>query len=273
MRLHAVIASLAAAAALSCERERVVVREVPAKCPACPVCPETPGGSGDHSAASGLTAKDGPEISILYHLTSQYVPVKFQHRAHVDYTTGCTRCHHHHNEVEPVPPCRECHGLSHANLARPGLNGAYHRQCMNCHRESGAGPLECTGCHERRGEHLKTGDLGAVTREYAPVTAVLGHIARKYKPVVFNHKLHEDIADRCTSCHHHRGDVEQAPPCRECHSLTTTAKGSKRLGLKDAYHTQCLACHKSMEGPQGCTDCHKANVKKGGKNGKDAAVK
>ena len=221
-----------------------------AKCPVCPVCPV----AAVKETGAALKASDGPDASILYHLTDLYTPVKFAHKAHTGYAENCTVCHHHHSEIEKTPPCRECHGQPFKTLAKPGLKGAYHRQCMNCHRESGSGPLGCEECHEKRKAPGKNEAKGP---EGIKDTIQLGHIAREYGPVKFDHKIHLDMADTCQDCHHHHGEIEKTPPCRECHNTRTTASGEKKPGIMDAYHKQCLDCHKGKGGgPQKCEGCH-----------------
>jgi hypothetical protein len=191
---------------------------------------------------------------MLFHLADEYMAVKFSHKAHAASTGDCETCHHYHSEVERSPPCRECHGQPFKNLEKPGLKGAYHRQCMLCHRVTGKGPLECEGCHTRRAP----GDTVApVEASRGPDQVSLGHIAKAYPAVKFNHHLHTEMADRCEDCHHHHGDVEKTPPCRECHNTAKAPAGEKKLGLKAAYHKQCLDCHHEKHGPEECEGCHK----------------
>jgi Class III cytochrome C family len=87
-----------------------------------------------------------------------------------------------------------------------------------------------------------------------------------YGPVEFTHKGHLDYAGSCTECHHH-SPAGEYPACSDCHAATKVLKPAegqsgvkstdKMLGLKAAYHQQCMNCHKEMEsGPMGCTDCH-----------------
>ncbi|RJO66167.1 MAG: hypothetical protein C4523_13900 [Myxococcales bacterium] len=201
-------------------------------------------------------ADKGPEVSILYHLTDFYAPARFTHKAHTDYASGCGDCHHHSKPIEPTPPCRECHGESLKDLSRPGLKGAYHRQCMGCHQSSGSGPLGCNDCHVGR---EKQEPLAEVTKRNAPTKISLGHIANEFEPAHFNHTLHVEMADSCAECHHHHGDIELAPPCRECHALAQVADAEGPICLKEAYHGQCLACHKKLVdsgAPATCESCH-----------------
>ncbi|MBM4372816.1 MAG: cytochrome c3 family protein, partial [Deltaproteobacteria bacterium] len=160
----------------------------------------------------------------------------------------CETCHHHASSVEHTPPCRECHGLSSDDLDRPGLKGAYHRQCMNCHREMGSGPMGCEDCHAK----LPVGDRPSperLAREAAPQKMRLGHLAREYSGVDFDHRLHTELTEGCAQCHHKQKGLEVAPPCRECHNTPEN--------LKAAYHEQCIGCHrKDDQGPTDCSDCH-----------------
>lgn len=249
-------AVLVVAARCSCERaaDSPQVR-APTPCPPCQPCPpcapsirlRQPVGSHD---------SEGPAEAILYHLTETYQPVRFSHALHTALAPDCGACHHHHSELEPTPPCRECHGRQSGSLERPGLKGAYHRLCMQCHREAGSGPLECESCHDRRATAAGPAEREALARDAAPKIVLLGHLAKEHPAVRFDHEVHVDMADRCRDCHHHQGEVEQTPPCRECHSLHQTY--DCQPVLREAYHQQCLACHRSMKGSEACSDCHPA---------------
>jgi hypothetical protein len=236
------------------KEEQEVVKEVQKDCPPCP-CDEEKKREVPENAVV-LPDSAGPATSILYHLTDMYVPVKFSHKEHTQYSKNCSECHHHQSDVEKTPACRECHGIaSSATLSKPGLKGAYHRQCMNCHRSLSAGPLACEACHAKRtGAGATPAKLAS---DNAPSKVTLGHLSKEYKPVDFDHKLHAALSDTCVHCHHHHGEVEETPPCRECHNVAETKEGTDKLGLKDAYHRQCQNCHKGKgEGPIGCTGCH-----------------
>ena len=100
-----------------------------------------------------------------------------------------------------------------------------------------------------------------------PETITLDILSKRYGPVEFSHRYHAEMADDCASCHHH-SEKGATPACGECHEpiIVYHYKGSERetgIGLKGAYHRQCLGCHKEMEsGPVGCTDCHEKEAKK-----------
>ncbi len=94
-----------------------------------------------------------------------------------------------------------------------------------------------------------------------PETIYLDSLSKIYDKVQFSHLYHSEIVGECSFCHHHsRKNV--TPPCKDCHEITTVYKykGKERItgiGLKGAYHLQCINCHKEGEsGPVGCTDCH-----------------
>jgi hypothetical protein len=84
-------------------------------------------------------------------------------------------------------------------------------------------------------------------------------------PVPLNHKAHAD-AIACTECHHTWKKEERETPqkCAECHK----ADDKSDKGLKQAYHKQCMDCHKDLkkqEKPTGpttkCTGCHPSKAK------------
>jgi len=229
-------ASFIIIAALACSRQAP-----PPECPACPACPAAEIPLAPASQADGKQENNPeetvPEECSLYHLVDQYEAVPFDHTGHEDYADDCETCHHHASGVEHTPPCRECHGETSGDLRKPGLKGAYHRQCMNCHREMDAGPMGCEDCHPKL-EDAAPPDKEQLALAAVPDTLRLGHLSVAYTGVDFAHKLHVELTDGCVICHHRSKEVEVAPPCRECHN--TPQK------LQNAYHEQCLGCHKTL---------------------------
>lgn len=77
--------------------------------------------------------------------------------------TLCSGCHHASEpsaaQEKKVPACTSCHGapFQPGNLGKPGILGAYHRQCIGCHDAMQQKPaaLECVKCHPAR-EDVKT---------------------------------------------------------------------------------------------------------------------
>lgn len=97
--------------------------------------------------------------------------------------------------------------------------------------------------------------MATLSSENPPETAVIGSLAKTYQPVTFSHDMHSMMADDCATCHHH-ADPDQTPPCKECHGVSQDIPS-----LKDAYHGQCMTCHREMEmGPTGCAECHTKKV-------------
>lgn len=144
-------------------------------------------------AGNGFT-ETGPDSVVLGSLSELYEPVQFKHAMHVDLVEGkCAKCHHHTTGAVPlearckqchkggvdvgVYACRDCHsskrfeadylGSLAANpqlyhLDKPGLKGAIHRNCLNCHTENG-GPSGCQDCHPRtkKGDAVFRADIVA----------------------------------------------------------------------------------------------------------------
>lgn len=84
---------------------------------------------------------------------------RFDHDAHNEKAKldDCGRCHHgttKEGRLDPGAPssegtpCADCHAVK-GGKGTP-LQRAYHRQCMGCHKDRGAGPTACGGCHAGR---------------------------------------------------------------------------------------------------------------------------
>lgn len=97
-----------------------------------------------------ISVARSPEVVTLGILAQSYLPVTFTHSAHVKIAESCVTCHHHSVGQNGTPLCRSCHTQPFQDQERPGLKGAYHRQCMNCHQATGKGPLTCDGCHKKK---------------------------------------------------------------------------------------------------------------------------
>ncbi len=85
-----------------------------------------------------------------------------------------------------------------------------------------------------------------------------------YEPVRFAHKRHAALIRDCTKCHHYRPKNEDAletTRCSACHQDAFNPEHPERIGLKAAYHQQCMECHQQeAKGPTDCTGCHLKNV-------------
>ena len=95
--------------------------------------------------------------------------------------------------------------------------------------------------------------------------------------VLFDHKTHTDDSGygvSCSDCHHHPEEGEEAllacgachtvlekdatanQVCLECHEAEDI-EDSETIIQSDAFHSQCIDCHKEGEaGPEECTACH-----------------
>jgi hypothetical protein len=85
-----------------------------------------------------------------------------------------------------------------------------------------------------------------------------------YEPVRFAHKRHAALVNDCTKCHHYRPKDEDAletTRCSACHQDSFNPEYPERIGLKAAYHQQCMECHQQeAKGPVDCTGCHIKHV-------------
>jgi len=115
--------------------------------------------------------EDIPDAIVLKSLSNQYEGVDFPHRRIVNALAGsikesklaayfhtrqgtmCQGCHHNSPVSKKPPGCASCHAkpFDAENPLKPGLVGAYHLQCMGCHKEMGIEkPAGCTDCHKEK---------------------------------------------------------------------------------------------------------------------------
>ncbi len=113
------------------------------------------------------------------------------------------------------------------------------------------------------------------TEKDGPVRVMYKSVAGK---VLFTHKAHSDEESgygiSCKDCHHHPQEEEDVDlrSCVACHDIPKDGKAPESCAechepddyevdsltrRTDAYHNQCIGCHKENEaGPEECTDCH-----------------
>lgn len=203
-----------------------------------------------------LDEKDAvpPDVVIMDQLSEIYVPVVFPHGLHAKMETmanGCGVCHHH-GEQGKIVSCRNCHNdtAAQSNLSQPGLKGAYHRQCLACHREW-SHDTDCAFCHAKRG----TADLADSKIDPTDITGKLHPNVsipeKKVYPtpeldtglmVTFHHKDHVDLfGKRCVDCH-------QKENCSRCHDITQPQKH-----IRQDPHEDCTQCHDTGDN---CAKCH-----------------
>ncbi len=123
---------------------------------------------------------------------------------------------------------------------------------------------------------------------------LLGSRSDDYEPVSFAHRIHDElVGGDCGVCHHryamsendrigediktlhasidiklggpcsscHDNMEKNAPQsCSRCHGLPDEPDDPARIGLKGAYHRQCIGCHERQlqpaSAPTGCASCH-----------------
>ena len=251
-------------------------------------------------AASGATAAGPttsatepaiPDVVVLDQLSKTeklFGPVPFDHKSHAEMSRmqgGCTTCHHRQPDVTTQkvdlsargsvsarqqedagkhPACRTCHPPQRDDMRQPGLKGAYHRQCLNCHREW-AHANNCSVCHLPLGKNAVASK--PVTRDdilskmHPPMQEPEVHAFKtRLTPadggnVLFRHKEHiETYGVKCVTCH------KSEDSCARCHDNNAAAnlaqtRAHPNLDLTwDQAHRQCSTCHRREENR--CTTCH-----------------
>ena len=100
----------------------------------------------------------------------------------------------------------------------------------------------------------------------------------KKTPVEFTHKKHSvDYKISCGECHHDDSNEplnikmgDDVQKCSECHNIFAKTKENKKdiMVLENAYHDNCIGCHKEVNikagdpkgrkgpAPTSCTKCH-----------------
>ncbi len=192
----------------------------------------------------------GPDVVILDRIEGPYLPVPFDHRGHAtmaEMGRGCVTCHHYTPEGQPHPSCIACHDPSTegTDIHKPGLKGAYHQQCLNCHRDW-IDETKCFVCHrlkagqEQQNDKSPTKDdiLGRMhppiprpTGDLYPTTvSVPGGTA-----VIFRHEDHvKRFGIACVDCH-------RESSCAQCH---TGGPATSRPTSVAEFHARCVQCHK-----------------------------
>jgi len=233
--------------------------DVPTRSEPClKTCPRT---GMVHQTAKHLLA-EAPDNMVLDELEDLYLPVHFSHKLHASMAQmghDCATCHHYSPEGH-IPPCKECHGGEEnpADLTRPTLMGAYHRQCLSCHREW-SHDTKCVICH------LPTPGKDMVTPGGFDSTDIIGishpvitepvkkvyHTPYEKQPIVtFQHKEHIDLFGfRCVDCH-------QEENCSYCHDIEKTEESAKS---QEEVHAICNDCHID----DACDKCHDTQERPG----------
>jgi hypothetical protein len=78
--------------------------------------------------------------------------VLFDHERHAadrGYGLSCGECHHtlEPDEYEDAQSCSACHDPEQGDEDMLKRSDAIHKQCIDCHKDYGAGPVDCSECH------------------------------------------------------------------------------------------------------------------------------
>lgn len=203
------------------------------------------------------TAKDAPELFTIDTLSNIYEPSIFTHKLHAEMAAmsgGCASCHHF-NPPGKILSCVNCHEAGkRTDLSKPGLKGAYHRQCLNCHREW-SHTTNCTVCHELKGAGKVTDKSEFVGKSHEkmqiPFKLVYQTDEDDNPIVTFYHDEHNKMFGiECAECHKNES-------CSRCHDKSEDAKKVE----KDP-HENCINCHaESIDDDTKCQKCHSTKEK------------
>ncbi|HOV89257.1 MAG TPA: cytochrome c3 family protein [Syntrophorhabdaceae bacterium] len=99
--------------------------------------------------------KKAPEPMSLKIEGGKLPPVSFSHVTHTEKTKiDCIKCHHKDKDPKNPEPCIQCHLVKEVKDNAPIAKEAYHKNCIECHKESVAkgttAPVKCNECHKKQ---------------------------------------------------------------------------------------------------------------------------
>jgi len=217
---------------------------------------------------AGAQEQGYPDMINIDTLEDIFYPVAFDHDNHArmeQMSEGCVVCHHY-AEDEEYTACAECHSddPAEASIQEPTLNGAYHRNCLACHREWSNDSL-CETCHQQKKfrfnlrRTLDKSDIFSVKHPHigSPEIVTLHTPDEAESLVTFHHKEHIELYRyKCVRCH-------RSESCSTCHDY----QGPRELvdkSLKE-HHEPCQNCH-ATENEDHCSFCHQHQVSSGFKH-------
>ena len=203
-----------------------------------------------------------PDVIIIDQLSNRYGPVYFAHKIHAqmsEMSGGCQGCHHF-NTLGPILKCNSCHETvrRREDIRLPDLKGAYHRQCMDCHRQWSQS-TGCNSCHTLKSK-TNFAELENVQKKYEgkdhptvqqPTKIIYQTNSDKGKLVTFYHDDHTDkFGYNCISCH-------KQESCTKCHDVNKASEEKiKPISISKTFaeqHERCISCHSKNEP---CAKCH-----------------
>ena len=183
--------------------------------------------------------------------TDRFGTVRFMHKKHASLESGdCTVCHHRapatendrvgnpisRNDLSHIEPaaCHACHSspAQPDAIARPGLKGALHQRCIDCHVERNSGPQTCASCHRRN----------------IPDHQSFIQLSEGAAP--------QEITMECLSCHPAVGQSILRSAHWNWEGLSPDTRGYEHrndLGKKQVLNNYCIHVGSNLER---CTMCH-----------------
>jgi len=123
---------------------------------------------------------------------------------------------------------------------------------------------ECLLCRQQKLRDKGFGTEDITHKYFLLDSPIIKKQEDRYAPVRFMHSRHAALVQDCAVCHHYRPTDPQAletTRCSACHQESFRSDYPDRVGLKAAYHMNCIDCHKQMNnGPVDCTGCHLKKV-------------
>ena len=208
------------------------------------------------------TADEAPELLKIDVMSNIYEASIFTHKLHAEMSEmsgGCISCHHF-NPPGKIVGCKNCHeaSINRTDLQKPGLKGAFHRQCMACHQDW-SHESNCEVCHTLKktetSETSLTDKKEFVGKSHPkikePDKLVYNTDMDEGPVVTFFHNEHVHLFNiGCVNCHKNES-------CIKCHDTEKHA-----VMEKDDPHQYCVDCHEA-EIDDNCNKCHAQNEKKG----------
>ena len=226
---------------------------------------------------------DAPKLITLNNpvvnkFSDKYEPVRFMHAKHANVLRDCSICHHRMprengdtygkpvnmselitNESVPVG-CAECHKepFNPKNLHTPGLKGAYHQLCMDCHEQSEQTP-------HIRGPILYSamvrGPVARTLDTQAPTDCLACHATKvpDHNQLV---KLEENVdalavTKNCLSCHENEGKaILKTAHWNWRGSSPYTVGHENRIDIGKRHNTINNFCININGNWPRCTSCH-----------------
>ena len=123
---------------------------------------------------------------------------------------------------------------------------------------------ECRLCRQQKLRNQGYGVKDITNSYFLLDSPIINKQEDHYGPVRFMHSKHAARIKDCALCHHFRPtdpNALETTRCSACHQESFKPDYPERIGLKAAYHLQCMGCHREMDqGPMDCIGCHKKNV-------------